>query len=136
MHISVCHLTMFSLCDFTVTWVQLMWVKQMDANMDGMIDFDEFVVATMHMHQLEENNSKKWQSRSSAAFAKLDMDGDGYITADELKVAMGLKSSVSILLDEADTDRDGRISLPEFQKLLHQASLGSRTNHNHPHHRH
>ncbi len=86
MHISVCHLTMFSLCDFTVTWAQLMWVKQMDANMDGMIDFDEFVVATMHMHQLEENNSKKWQSRSSAAFAKLDMDGDGYITADELKV--------------------------------------------------
>jgi hypothetical protein len=50
--------------------------------------------------------------------------------------AMGLKSSVSILLDEADTDRDGRMSLPEFQKLLHQASLGSRTNHNHPHHRH
>lgn len=85
MHISVCHLTMFSLCDFTVTWAQLMWVKQMDANMDGMIDFDEFVVATMHMHQLEENNSKKWQSRSSAAFAKLDVDGDGYITADELK---------------------------------------------------
>ncbi|CAK9219698.1 unnamed protein product [Sphagnum troendelagicum] len=111
-------------------------LQAMDANMDGMIDFDEFVVATMHMHQLEENNSEKWQSRSSAAFAKLDVDGDGYITADELKVAMGLKSSVSILLDEADTDRDGRISLPEFQKLLHQASLGSRTNHNHPHHRH
>lgn len=48
--------------------------------------------------------------------------------------ATGLKGSVETLLDEADTDGDGRISLPEFQKLLHQASFGSRTNtdHNQP----
>jgi len=42
------------------------------------------------------------------------------------------------LLDEADMDGDGKISLPEFQKLLRQASLGSRNNHEHdgPHHHH
>lgn len=50
---------------------------QMDSNMDGMVDFDEFVAATLHVHQLEENNSAKWQSRSKAAFSKFDVDGDG-----------------------------------------------------------
>ena len=30
---------------------------QMDSNMDGMVDFDEFVAATLHVHQLKENNS-------------------------------------------------------------------------------
>lgn len=45
---------------------------------------------------------------------------------------------MDLLLDEADTDGDGKISLPEFQKLLRQASLGSRNNSEHqaplPHH--
>jgi hypothetical protein len=48
--------------------------------------------------------------------------------------AMGMKGSVSTLLDEADTDGDGRLSLPEFQKLLHRASFGSHTRRDHYHH--
>ena len=58
----------------------------MDSNADGMVDFDEFVAATLHVHQLEQTNSDKWQNRSRAAFSKFDVDGDGYITADELKI--------------------------------------------------
>ena len=37
----------------------------------------------------------------------------------------GLKGSILHLLDEADTDKDGKISLPEFQKLLGQVSMNS-----------
>ena len=37
----------------------------------------------------------------------------------------GLKGSILHLLDEADTDKDGKISLPEFQKLLRQVSMNS-----------
>ena len=48
-----------------------------------------------------------------------------------VRQATGLKGSMDTLLDEADTDGDGRISLPEFQKLLRQASLGSRNNSEH-----
>jgi hypothetical protein len=42
--------------------------------------------------------------------------------------AMGLKGSMEAILCEADLDGDGRISLPEFQNLVRQASLGSRNN--------
>jgi calcium-dependent protein kinase len=59
---------------------------QMDSNRDGIVDFDEFVAATLHVHQLEETDSEKWQKRSRAAFNKFDFDGDGYITAEELKI--------------------------------------------------
>lgn len=58
----------------------------MDSNRDGIVDFDEFVAATLHVHQLEETDSEKWQKRSRAAFSKFDFDGDGYITAEELKI--------------------------------------------------
>uniref|UniRef100_A0A7I4EQV3 non-specific serine/threonine protein kinase n=1 Tax=Physcomitrium patens TaxID=3218 RepID=A0A7I4EQV3_PHYPA len=106
-------------------------MREMDSNSDGLVDFDEFVAATLHVHQLEETDSEKWQSRSQAAFSQFDFDGDGYITADELKIATGLNGSMDSILVEADIDGDGKISLSEFQKLLRQASLGSRTNEHH-----
>lgn len=63
---------------------------QMDSNRDGMVDFDEFVAATLHVHQLEESDTDKWQRRSRAAFEKFDFDKDGFITAEELKVVSEL----------------------------------------------
>ncbi|CAK9203551.1 unnamed protein product [Sphagnum jensenii] len=106
-------------------------LQAMDSNRDGLVDFNEFVAATLHVHQLEETDSEKWQMRLQAAFDKFDFDGDGYITANELKIATGLKGSMEAILDEADMDGDGRISLPEFKNLLRQASLGSRNNNDH-----
>lgn len=38
----------------------------------------------------------------------------------------GLRGSVEPLLEEADIDKDGRISLVEFRRLLRTASIGSR----------
>ncbi|EFJ17487.1 calcium dependent protein kinase 28 [Selaginella moellendorffii] len=101
-------------------------LQAMDCNCDGLVDFEEFVAATLHVHQLEDMGSDKWQKRSKAAFDQLDVDGDGYITSEELKQYTGLKGSLGTLLEEGDIDGDGRISLAEFQKLLRQASLGSR----------
>lgn len=39
----------------------------------------------------------------------------------------GLRGSVDPLLEEADIDKDGKISLPEFRRLLRTASIGSKT---------
>lgn len=64
---------------------------QIDSNTDGLVDFTEFVAATLHVHQLEEHNSDLWHQRSQAAFEKFDVDRDGFITPEELKlVSYGL----------------------------------------------
>lgn len=59
---------------------------QIDVNTDGLVDFTEFVAATLHVHQLEEHDSVKWQQRSQAAFEKFDIDKDGFITPEELRM--------------------------------------------------
>lgn len=61
-------------------------LMQIDCNTDGLVDFSEFVAATLHVHQLEEHNSEKWQQRSELAFQKFDIDKDGYITPEELRL--------------------------------------------------
>lgn len=59
---------------------------QIDSNTDGLVDFTEFVAATLHVHQMEEHDSEKWQQRSQAAFEKFDIDKDGFITPEELRL--------------------------------------------------
>lgn len=63
-----------------------MW--QIDSNTDGLVDFSEFIAAGLHVHQMEEHDSEKWQQRSQAAFEKFDVDRDGYITPEELKMVI------------------------------------------------
>jgi calcium-dependent protein kinase len=101
-------------------------LEAIDSNTDGLVDFSEFVAATLHVHQLEEHNSVKWQQVSQAAFEKFDVDRDGFITPEELKMHTGLRGSIDPLLEEADIDRDGKISLSEFRRLLRTASMSSR----------
>ncbi|KAK9285354.1 hypothetical protein L1049_024545 [Liquidambar formosana] len=101
-------------------------LQAIDSNTDGLVDFTEFVAATLHVHQLEEHDSEKWQQRSQAAFEKFDVDRDGYITPEELKMHTGLRGSIDPLLEEADIDKDGKISLSEFRRLLRTASISSR----------
>ncbi|XP_076919559.1 calcium-dependent protein kinase 28-like [Bidens hawaiensis] len=100
-------------------------LKAMDSDTDGFIDFKEFVAATLHVHQLEGQDSQKWLHLSQSAFDKFDVDGDGYITPEELRMHTGLKGSIEPLLEEADIDKDGKISLSEFRRLLRTASMES-----------
>ncbi|KAL5200253.1 hypothetical protein ABZP36_021456 [Zizania latifolia] len=100
-------------------------IQAIDSNTDGLVDFEEFVAATLHVHQMAELDSERWGLRCQAAFSKFDLDGDGYITPDELRMHAGLKGSIEPLLEEADIDKDGRISLSEFRKLLRTASMSN-----------
>uniref|UniRef100_A0A0E0JUZ5 non-specific serine/threonine protein kinase n=1 Tax=Oryza punctata TaxID=4537 RepID=A0A0E0JUZ5_ORYPU len=102
-------------------------IQAIDSNTDGLVDFEEFVAATLHIHQMAELDSERWGLRCQAAFSKFDLDGDGYITPDELRMVQhaGLKGSIEPLLEEADIDKDGRISLSEFRKLLRTASMSN-----------
>ena len=61
-------------------------------------------------------------------FVQFDRDGDGYITVEDLKVAMssmGKKftdDELRQLISEADLDDDGRVSLQEFLSMNAQTS--------------
>ncbi|KAA3479603.1 calcium-dependent protein kinase 28-like [Gossypium australe] len=106
-------------------------LQAIDINTDGLVDFTEFIAAALHVNQMEEHDSEKWQMRSEAAFQKFDVDRDGFITPDELRMHTGLKGSIDPLLEEADIDRDGKISLEEFRRLLRTASISARPNPSH-----
>uniref|UniRef100_A0A7C9DYG1 non-specific serine/threonine protein kinase n=2 Tax=Opuntia streptacantha TaxID=393608 RepID=A0A7C9DYG1_OPUST len=102
-------------------------LQAIDTNTDGLVDFSEFIAATLPVHQLQEHDNEKWQQLSQAAFEKFDVDRDGFITPEELRLHTGLKGSVEPLLEEADIDKDGKISLAEFRRLLRSASVSART---------
>ena len=82
-------LNLLSFCGQSLV-LSLFLLGQIDSNTDGLVDFPEFVAATLHVRQLEEHNMEKWQQVSQAAFEKFDVDRDGYITPEELRMVSSL----------------------------------------------
>ncbi|KAH6757473.1 calmodulin-domain protein kinase 9 [Perilla frutescens var. hirtella] len=71
----------------------------------------------MHRHRLErEENLYK-------AFQYFDKDNSGFITRDELETAMqehgvGDQATIKEIIDEVDSDNDGRINYEEFCNMM------------------
>ncbi|KAI3816311.1 hypothetical protein L1987_16004 [Smallanthus sonchifolius] len=99
---------------------QLMEAADVDKN--GTIDYIEFVTATMHRHKLDrEENLRK-------AFDFFDNDNSGYITRDELKhsmtqYGMGDEETINEVLDDVDTDKDGKINYEEFVTMMRKGTV-------------
>ncbi|XP_039142595.1 calcium-dependent protein kinase 33-like isoform X1 [Dioscorea cayenensis subsp. rotundata] len=94
---------------------QLMDAADVDKN--GSIDYIEFITATMHRHRLD-NDENLYK-----AFQYFDKDGSGYITRDEIKQAMqeygmGDDATIDEIIDDVDTDKDGRIDFEEFVAMM------------------
>ncbi|KAH7690048.1 Non-specific serine/threonine protein kinase protein [Dioscorea alata] len=94
---------------------QLMDAADVDKN--GSIDHIEFIAATMHRHRLD-NDENLYK-----AFQFFDKDGSGYITRDEIKQAMqeygmGDDATIDEIIDDVDTDKDGRIDFEEFVAMM------------------
>jgi calcium-dependent protein kinase len=88
----------------------------LDTNGDGQVSYSEFLagglqgLATFHMDAVRET------------FNRLDANGDGFITAEELRSVVGDHAAGEItaenFLRDADYDGDDAVSLPEFLKFL------------------
>ncbi|KAG5542869.1 hypothetical protein RHGRI_015833 [Rhododendron griersonianum] len=88
-----------------------------DVDKSGTIDYLEFITATMHRHRLEK------EEHLYKAFQYFDKDNSGFITRDELKNAMtdygmGDDATINEVLDDVDTDKDGKINYEEFVAMM------------------
>ncbi|KAL4369559.1 hypothetical protein GQ457_05G034180 [Hibiscus cannabinus] len=102
---------------------QLMEAADVDGN--GSIDYIEFISATMHRYRLERDEDLY------TAFQHFDTDNSGFITMDELEVAMkeyGMSNEANIkqIIAEVDTDHDGRINYDEFCSMMRSGAQTGR----------
>lgn len=90
----------------------------LDANQNGMIDYSEFVSACIY------NQRYLNQGILKAAFEYFDRDKNGWITVGELREALKMTemvnngTDISLMIQEADIDGDGRIDYMEFLHMM------------------
>ncbi|KAF5737768.1 putative Polcalcin Jun o [Tripterygium wilfordii] len=94
-------------------------IKEIDADGDGYIDFNEFV----ELNTKGIDNDEALENLKDA-FAVYDIDGNGSITAEELhKVMSRLGDECSIaecrkMISGVDSDGDGMIDFEEFKVMM------------------
>jgi len=92
-----------------------------DLDGDGYIDFSEWQISCVNKDQILK------KERLVAAFKHFDRDGNGKISAKELKKVLGSgnkkfgnDSIWKQIIKEADEDGDGYITFTEFTKMMNQ----------------
>lgn len=94
-------------------------INEIDDNGDRKIEFKEFL--TFMVRKMKDNETEE---ELIEAFKVFDRDGNGFITAVELRgVLENLgesleKSEIDEMVDEADVDGDGQISYQEFLCMM------------------
>lgn len=95
------------------------FISKVDTDADGVISFPEFLEEMVR-------GMKAWGKKQDLqeAFRVFDVDGNGYISVDELKQVMaklGEELSQEVLeamIHEADVDQDGQVNYEEFVRIL------------------
>lgn len=89
-------------------------MEQLDIDGDGVISYEEFLVATAE-RQLVHHQQHIWW-----AFVEMDTDGSGQISVEELRQVLKDEPDEKIkqYIAEYDADGDGMINYQEFLKML------------------
>ncbi|XP_041004626.1 calmodulin-like protein 3 [Juglans microcarpa x Juglans regia] len=107
-------------------------VVKVDANGDGLIDFDEFCVLCESMVGQEGDEAatgleiEGGEEDLKEAFGVFDKDRDGLITVEELRLvlsSLGLKEGKKVedcqeMIRKVDMDGDGMVNFDEFKKMM------------------
>ncbi|XP_951999.1 calmodulin, putative [Theileria annulata] len=94
-------------------------INEIDTNSSGAIDFPEFLI--LMARKMKECDTEE---ELIQAFKVFDRDGNGFISAQELRHVMTnlgerlTDEEVDEMLREADVDGDGKINYEEFVKLM------------------
>ncbi|CAD6214060.1 unnamed protein product [Miscanthus lutarioriparius] len=89
-----------------------------DVNGNGYLDYGEFVAITIHLQRLSND------AHLRKAFLFFDKDSSGYIERAELADALADdaghtdEAALNNILQEVDTNKDGRISFDEFVAMM------------------
>ncbi|KAG1338017.1 calcium-dependent protein kinase 3 [Cocos nucifera] len=97
-----------------------MLIEAVDTNGKGKLDYGEFLAVSLHLQRMANDEHLR------RAFSYFDKDGNGYIEPEELRGALaedgaGATDSMDVandILQEVDTDKDGRISYDEFVAMM------------------
>lgn len=109
-------------------------MEQVDSDGSGVIDYTEFLAATLDMKQYIQEDVC-W-----AAFRVFDLDGNGKITKDELaevlsggackqlEDALGMeRDEIERIMAENDQNGDGELDFEEFMVMMRQTGIGARS---------
>ena len=97
-------------------------IRNVDTNSNGAIDFNEFI-------DMMVKRGSNVEEDVAHAFKVFDRDGDGLITAEELRLTMNnlgepiTEEEVKAMIAEADIDGDGKINFAEFKSLIANKAL-------------
>lgn len=97
-------------------------IRNVDKNSNGAIDFNEFIEMMLR-------RDSKCEEDVVHAFRVFDRDGDGLISAEELKLTMNnlgeplTDHEVKSMIEAADLDGDGLINFQEFSRLMQQGGV-------------
>ena len=90
--------------------------NEIDFNNDGCINFSEFLTANFKKEKLLSEKALE------KAFNLFDIDGNGFITLEELKESMPVEITSKMewreLIEEVDKDGDCQISFEEFKEMM------------------
>ncbi|KAL1565423.1 calumenin-B-like [Salvia divinorum] len=113
-----------------ILWLCKEEIRERDRDKDGVVNFEEFfhgiydlVRNYVESHDTDDESDDSVEAAAKMLFAMLDKDGDGYLSDVELLPIIGkihppehyyAKQYTNHILQQADGDKDGRLSLTEM----------------------
>eukprot|EP01022_Parablepharisma_sp_SALTPOND_P019739 TRINITY_DN3411_c0_g1_i1.p1 TRINITY_DN3411_c0_g1~~TRINITY_DN3411_c0_g1_i1.p1 ORF type:complete len:545 (-),score=58.97 TRINITY_DN3411_c0_g1_i1:101-1735(-) len=101
-------------------------IRHVDLNINGTIDYNEFLVANLKRQQISSERNLK------EAFRFFDQKQKGYIDIEDLRRIFGgicSEEKLFTIVDDVDMNHDGKISFEEFKEMMNKHLLSSKSLH-------